>query len=330
VNRVEQDLRDLIGRKVADSGIVLPADFETALEARIYARSVAGGLALEKVKALVRGVLRDHRFARAGIADSLRTYLDAHPHWEELSVSESGRARKQDTAGAYMVAMVMIMLLYFSMLMYGQQTLTGVIEEKTSRVAEIILSSVPASRLMMGKVSGIGAAGLTQIAIWVLAFVGLSSQGFDAGGVNIDLSYVTPLILVSFAVFFLLGYLMYATLYAGVGALCNTPQEAQPFAGPIAMFLIIPMLLLAAVTRAPDGTLATVLSLIPLFSPMLMFMRICIQTPPLWQIGLSWVLVAATALLMLRASGKLFRVGILMHGAAPSWKMLIRVLRQPD
>jgi len=326
----EQELRRLVSERAADGGVVLPPDFETSLRARVYTRSLAGSIAVTRVQRLVRDVLRDRRYAAAGIPDSLRAFLDPQPEWEELSVTESGEAKRQDSEQAYFVAVVMIMLLYFSMLMYGQQTLTGVIEEKASRVAEIVLSSVPASRLMLGKVAGIGAAGLTQIAIWVLAFIGLSGSGVAMGGASLPLTSVTPLVLVSFAVFFLLGYLMYATLYAGVGALCNTPQEAQPFAGPLAMFLVIPMLLLTTVTKAPDGTLATVLSLVPLFSPMLMFMRICIQTPPLWQIALSWVLVALTVLLLTRASGKLFRVGILMHGAAPSWKTVVRVLRQPD
>jgi len=330
LDAAEADLRELIGDKMADGGIVLPPDFETTLEARLYTRSVAGGLALDRAKSLIRGILVDHRLAAAGLPDSLRTLLQVRPRWEELSVGEKGEARKQDTAGAYMVAIILIMMLYMSMLLYGQQTLTGVIEEKTSRVVEVLLASVPAQRLMMGKVVGIGAAGLTQVGIWVLAMVGLSNQGMATGDLPLDIAYLTPLMLVSFIVFYLLGYLMYASLYAGVGALCNTVQEAQPFSGPIAMFLVIPMLLLGVVTRAPDSMLATILSLVPLFSPMLMFMRICIQTPPLWQVGLSWVLVAATVLLLLRLGGKLYRVGILMYGAAPSWRTVLKVLRQPD
>ena len=177
---------------------------------------------------------------------------------------------------------------------------------------------------------GIGGAGLTQVAIWVAVLVYMAGQGISVAGLSFDASFLTPMILGSFVVFFVLGFLLFSMMYAGVGALCNTIQEAQPFATPIMMFVVIPMLLLSMVLRAPSSTLATVLSLIPMFSPVLMFIRVCLSSPPLWQVLLSWVLMSATIWLMSRAAGKLFRVGILMNGSAPSWATLIRTLRQPD
>jgi len=168
------------------------------------------------------------------------------------------------------------------------------------------------------------------VAIWTAAIFVMAGQGLSVGGISFDASYLTPMILGSFVVFFVLGFLLFSMMYAGVGALCNTIQEAQPFATPIMMFVIIPMMLMTLVLKAPGSPLATVLSLIPMFSPILMFMRVCLASPPLWQVVLSWVLMSATIWMMSRAAGKLFRVGILMSGSAPNWATLIRTLRQPD
>jgi ABC-2 type transport system permease protein len=133
---------------------------------------------------------------------------------------------------------------------------------------------------------------------------------------------------VSFLIFFLLGFFLYATLYAGVGAMCNTVQDSQQFHMPLVMGLVIPMLMLSFVLRAPDSTVSVVLSLVPFFAPVLMFMRICVQTPPFWQIGVSWVLLVLSIWLAGKAAGKLFRLGILMHGSSPTWVTLGRALRQ--
>ncbi|MBT7310789.1 ABC transporter permease [bacterium] len=130
--------------------------------------------------------------------------------------------------------------------------------------------------------------------------------------------------------FFLLGFLLFATLYAGVGAMCNTAQEAQQFAVPLMLCNVIPMMLLSLVIMEPNSSFAVIMSLIPLFSPVLMFIRICMETPPLWQIGLSWFFMSISIWIALKTAGKLFRIGILMHGAAPSWKTLFKVLRQSD
>jgi ABC-2 type transport system permease protein len=168
---------------------------------------------------------------------------------------------------------------------------------------------------------------LTQFAIWAAAFFALSRYGVQVGDFALDVGFLTPTILMNFIVFFLLGFFLYATLYAGIGAMCNSVQDAQQFHTPLAMGLVLPMMLLSFVLRAPDSTLSVVLSLFPLFSPVLMFMRVCVQTPPWWQIILSWVILLVSIWLAARAAGKLFRAGILMYGAAPTWGSLVKVLR---
>ncbi len=325
-----KDLQEMVSDEIVDGGIVFDENFIETTQLRFYVKSVAAGLASETLRPAINRILRSARFTEAGVADSLGTYLMAYSNWERLTVSDDGSTSVRDERAIMGMAFTLIMMLYMMVIMYGQQTLTGVIDEKTSRVVEVMLSSVSAWQLMMGKILGIGSAGLTQILIWTLSLYLASTRGIELGGLSIDASVLSPMILISFLMFFVLGFLMYSALYAGVGAVCNTIQEAQPFATPLMMFIILPMLMLTVVMKQPDAPFAVVMSLIPLFTPILMFIRVIMHTPPLWQILLSWVLMAISIVIFARGAGKLFRVGILMHGAAPSWRTLIKVLKQPD
>lgn len=325
-----EDIQDMIRKEAVDGGLVFGADFRENPELRYYVKSVSAGLASETLRPAVSRVLRQARFQEKGVDEELGAYLLESPSWERMTVSDTGDAVVRDERAVVSMAFTMIMILYMMVLMYGQQTLTGVIDEKTSRVVEVILSSVPSWQLMLGKILGIGAAGLTQILIWTGSLYAASLRGIELAGFSIDTSVLPPVVLVSFLVFFVLGFLLFSAIYAGVGALCNTIQEAQPFATPVMMFIILPMLMMTLVMKQPDAPLAVVLSLIPMFTPILMFMRVIMDTPPLWQIGLSWVLMAVTIVFFARTAGKLFRVGMLMHGAAPTWGTLVKTMRAAD
>jgi ABC-2 type transport system permease protein len=309
------------------SGLVIAPDFIQSRQVSFYNKSVSSLILREKVLApALNRLLRERRFMSAGVPDTLFAFLSERSDWTSIAITEEGEQEQQNEDMTAIMAVVLIMIIYIMVIMYGNHTLTAVIEEKGSRMVEVLLSSISPGSLMLGKIMGIGLAGLTQFSIWTVAFFILSRQGVQLGGVTFEASFLTPLILVSFLVFFLLGFFLYATLYAGVGAMCNSVQDAQQF-----MFLnfglVLPMMMLPVVMESPNSTLATVLSLVPLFSPVLMFMRVCLETPPVWQIGLSWLLMLASIILISRAAGKLFRVGILMYGAAPTWASLARSLR---
>ena len=332
-NRQEEDctteLKQMILDQTIHSGVVIGADFLETGQAAFYNRSVSSLVVLDDVlRPALSRVLREGRFAAASVdQDAL--------HLPVRRAASGGRSRSPTRAArraqnedvAVVMAFVLIMIIYIMVIMYGSHTLTAVIEEKNTRMAEVLLASVSPNDLMLGKVLGIGAAGLTQFGIWALTFFGLSQRGISVGDFTLNVGFLSPVILVSFVLFFVLGFFLYATLYAGVGAMCNTVQDSQQFHTPLAMGMVVPMMLLGLVMRAPDSTAAVVLSLVPLFAPVLMFMRVCVETPPLWQIGLSWLLMVVAILLAARAAGKLFRVGILMHGASPTWATLVKALR---
>ena len=323
-----EELKRRILDEELNSGIVIAEDFFASRQVSFYNNnSVSSRVLREKVlDSVLNRILRKGRFASTGVPDSLYSYLSERSQWTSIAVTAEGEQEQGSDEMTIIMAIVLIMIIYIMVIMYGSHTLTAVIEEKGSRMAEVLLSSISPGELMLGKILGIGAAGLTQFAIWTATFFLLSQQGVQVAGITLEASFLTPLILVSFLAFFLLGFFLYATLYAGVGAMCNSVQDSQQFMF-LNFFLMMPMMMLALVLENPNSPLATILSLIPLFSPVLMFMRVCLETPPFWQILLSWGLMVLSIWLTSRAAGKLFRIGILMYGASPTWGSLFKALR---
>jgi ABC-2 type transport system permease protein len=219
----------------------------------------------------------------------------------------------------------MVMIIYMSVLLYCIAVMRSVIEEKSSRIMEVMLASATPQQLLAGKILGVGAAGLTQIAIWVLAAAGLSLFALASGGalpVHLPLSTA-----ISFAGFFLLGYLLYSALYAAVGAMVNREQEAQQVQFLVMMPLIACVVLLQAVIQDPGSRLSFWASMIPFCSPLLMFARTVIATPPVWQILLSLFLLLITIYGVLVVSARIYRVGILMYGKRPTLPELVKWIK---
>ncbi len=322
------EMKDSILDESIHSGILIAVDFLDSGKATFYNKSVSASVMRDEVlRPALNRVLREERFAAAQVPDTLFAYLAARTVWLNIGVTPEGGEEEQDEDVGFIMAFILIMIIYIMVIMYGSHTLTAVIEEKSSRMVEVLLASIAPGDLMLGKVMGIGLAGLTQFAIWSTALFAIGQRGVAIGDVSFDTAFLTPVILINFIAFFLLGFFLYATLYAGIGAMCNTVQDSQQFHTPLVMGLVLPMMMIGLVLRSPDSTLSVVLSLIPLFSPVIMFMRVCVETPPVWQIGLSWLLMAGSIWVAARMAGKLFRMGILMYGASPTWATLIKVLR---
>jgi ABC-2 type transport system permease protein len=225
----------------------------------------------------------------------------------------------------YMGGFVFIMLLYMTILLYGVAVMRGIILEKSSRIVEVLLSSVSSFQLMVGKLAGLAAVGLTQMAVWIMAASFLSSHAGQ--WLHRDIPAIASSSSLAFlAVFFLLGYALYATLFAAVGAMCNSEQDAQQLQMLLVLPLVIPILVNPYIVQNPDNSVSVVLSLIPLFAPMVMFLRIHILPPPVWQIVASIGLLVLAIALTVYLAAKIFRVGILMYGKRASlaevWKWM--------
>jgi ABC-2 type transport system permease protein len=243
------------------------------------------------------------------------------------------RGVERDVGGTFMISFVLVLILYMTVIFYGQIILRGVIEEKSSRVVEIVLSSLRPFQLMAGKILGIAAVGFTQYAIWALfgiaatKYSGNIVSGFFPAAADFSMPSIPPYIFVYFVIFFILGYFLYGTMYAAIGSMVNNEKEAQQLVMPVTMFLIVPIMLMTFVIRSPDSSVSVVFSLIPFFAPILMLLRISVLLPPFPQIAASILFLILTTLLMIWISAKIYRVGILMYGKRPGFSEIIKWMR---
>ena len=207
----------------------------------------------------------------------------------------------------------------------------SVLEEKTTRIVEVIVSSIKPHQLLLGKLIGVCSVCLTMFAIWVLfgvllvvniesllSIFGIDSLPMQLIQIIETVKASSTEVLTYFFIYFVIGFFMYSTLYAVVGAICGSEEEAQQTGAPLTVLIVVPFILMFQLFRIPDSTLSVLLSHIPFFSPILMFMRINVLMPPLWEILLNILLVCATVLLVTLISGKIYRVGILMYGKRPT------------
>jgi ABC-2 type transport system permease protein len=233
-----------------------------------------------------------------------------------------------------LIAISIAMLLYVTIFIYGQAVLRGVIEEKQTRVAEIVLSSVRPTTLLAGKVLGVGAVGLTQMVIWTATStvmaryrVSLLAQfGVDAAPVQFPT--ISNGQLVMLALFFVLGYTFYAALFAAIGAMVNSEQEAQQAQMPVVLLLIVSIVFLQPVLNAPEGVLASTLAWLPFSSPIVMPLRMTAVNVPSWEIGLSLFALSAGCYIAIYVAARIYRTGLLMYGKRPTFREVARWVRQ--
>ncbi|MEL7147352.1 MAG: ABC transporter permease [Bacteroidota bacterium] len=282
------------------------------------------------------------------IFDQLKTRVKI----ASFNVSESGKSKKSNTEIASASGYVMAFLSYMFVFIYGSFIMQSVLNEKTSKVVEVIVSSIKPFQLMLGKVLAIGAVAITQFGIWIIlmtvttivagSFVDYTpnqeevemiqtaieedNQAKEAITGVLDTIYSLPIgsMIGLFIFYFLGGFLMFGALFAAVGASVDSLQEAQQFTLPISLPIIASIVLMGVVLKNPDGGVATFLTMFPLTSPILMMARIPFGMPPIWQLLGSMVLLIGGIIGALWFAGRIYRVGILMHGAKVNYKVLAK------
>ena len=308
-----------------DGFLHLAPDVLRTGRAEYYGKNVSNMVDLQNLREAADEALMERRLAAEGLDGSRVKALTVKLDLRRIRLSPTGE--REDRGQNFLLAIMLLTMLYTTVAMWGAAIMNGVIEEKSNRVVEVIVSSIPTSDLFAGKLIGVGGAGLTQFLVWALTLAAVGAYGAAAGGGGMPLPELSPLLLVSFVVYFLLGYFLYGALYAAVGSAVNTQQEAQSLAFPVMMPLILAFVFFPVVLGSPDGPLSVTLSLIPFFTPMLMFLRITAVTPPAWQIALSLVLTLATVVLVTWAAARIYRVGILMYGKRPTFPEMLRWAR---
>lgn len=322
--RLKRDV--LTGR--LDGYLYLPPEALELSAAEYFGRNVSNVADLRLMDQAVEEVMVAHRLTGQGLDPARVKRLTRRLDLKTIRIGASGSER-EDRGASAVLSIVLLMMLYTTVIMWGQVVMTSVIEEKTSRVVEVMVSSIPSGRLFAGKLLGVGAAGLTQFLIWagVLAVIGLSAAGASGSLGGVRLPEASPLVLAALVVYFLLGYFFYAALFAAIGSAVNTPQEAQTLVFPVFAPLVVGTLCFPLVLQSPDGTLSTVLSLLPPLTPLLMFLRITVLTPPWWQIVLSVVLTGLAIAAVVWFAARVHRVGILMYGKRPTFPEIVRWVR---
>jgi ABC-2 type transport system permease protein len=285
-----------------------------------YTARSAGDIATETtLEDGVNTVLMRERLTANGMAPAA---IDALTAPVRLDTSSSG-----DTKAAFYAAYMLFFLMYMVIMLYGMNTARSIIDEKTSRVFEVLLATIKPDELLAGKIIGVGAVGLTQISVWMLAALAISLSGLTAALSGTGHPVLGPGQLLFFILYFLFGYLIYSSIAAALGAMTNSEQELQQ----LNLFLVIPlifcMLMIFPIMRAPDSMLSQVVSLIPFCSPLLMNFRISLTHVPTWQINLSIMLMSFTVAIILWVASRVYRVGILMYGKKPSLPEIIRWMK---
>jgi ABC-2 type transport system permease protein len=241
-----------------------------------------------------------------------------------VDVVDAVKGSKAAGTGAFIGAIILMMMLYITTLIYGVQVQQSVIEEKTSRVMEVLLSSATSTQLLGGKILGVGSVGLTQLLIWVMVGVVTSSPAILAAGAALKGFSFSPTAVVFFPVFFLLGYFLYSTVFAALGSMVNSQQEVQSLQTFVMLPLISSTIVMMPVIRAPNSPLAMGFSMFPFTAPLIMYLRIVIQQPPITQILISVALLALTIYGMLWLAARIYRVGILMYGKKPTLPEIVK------
>ncbi|PRD56356.1 ABC transporter permease [Sphingobacterium gobiense] len=335
--------------------LLIPADFYTTRKIELLSAGKPNISTQNEVRSQLREIVRNKQYREMGLdVDRIRSIND-HIQIAAKEITETGDAKDSHTEVAMGIAMGLCFLIYLSLVLFGTQVMRGVIEEKSNRIVEVVISSVKPFQLMMGKIIGIGMVGITQFVLWIMLSLALmtvfSTAMFSdkevaqqamggnmselprdqaaAGSTNFDWMAALDSVnftelTICFFVFFLGGYLLYSALFAAVGSAVDSETEAGQFTMPITMPLLIPYVLsFGVLINDPHGSIATWLSMIPFTSPVAMLVRIPFGVPT-WQIVLSASLLIGGFVLTTWFAARIYRVGILMYGKKASLKELVK------
>jgi ABC-2 type transport system permease protein len=276
------------------------------------------------------------RASRLGLTPDQTSHMFAQPQFTTVNLGAPNDRSQSDIVSGYAIAYVGILLIFMSIYLYGYGVATGVAEEKGSRIMEILVNAATPFQLMAGKILGIGAAGLSQMTVFVAVGIGAlllqtpikeALLGSNTGGLNLDITSSSITLLLLLLVYFILGFLLYASLFAAMGALVKRQEEVQNAVQiPMWLFLIGYLASLFGLAN-PDAIWVTVMSFIPFWTPTMMLMRIAMGNVTWWGIALSIALMMVAIFICTMISARIYRYGVLMYGQKPGMRKLIKLAR---
>ena len=329
-DQIRGELNEKAATKEIDAYLLVPDDPADAdAKYEFLSRKAGDFVAGDLIKEALNDAVRSQRLSDARISEAAVMQLSAPVELDSKAIDDQGREKDSDMLLA--ASFVIGLMIYITLAIYGQVIMGAVVEEKETRIAEILFSSARPFELMLGKLVGVGLAGLTQLSIWVasivalLAFIAVQS---DLSPMFAGLPHITPLMVFYFLLFFLLGYFVYASIFALIGSMVTTVQEGGQFAFPPIMIMLIGFYFSFAVIRDPNSRLSFWVSISPFFAPITMPVRILAETPPFWQIALSIGINAVTIAGLVWLASRVYRVGMLMYGKRATIPEVWKWIRQ--
>ena len=335
--------------------IVIPRDVETSAQVNIYSEGTIPPALVMSVDNALTDTIQKARLAAAGIPNLQQIIDETHINLNVRNVTwqQDGNEQEASTDAAMALGMILAFIIYMFVIFYGQMIMNNVIEEKTNRIVEVVVSSCRPFHLMLGKIIGVGLAGLTQMAIWIvlLSVVGtvagsalglsgaamtpdVAAAGVDPEMVDGAMSQVvrqalsinyTPII-INFVLYFIGGYLLYSAIFAALGSAVDQASDASQLLWPVMILVIIAIYAAMGCMTNPNGPMAFWCSIIPFTSPIVMMIRLPYDIP-LWQMVLSHVLLFGTALAIVWVASRIYRRGILHYGKKVSFLDLFKWIK---
>lgn len=313
-----------------DAYLVIPANYaDNAAKYEFYSRKSGDFIVNEALREALDNSVRSQRLADANISEEQLKNLSRKVNLEIKKIDEKGT--EKEGSGGFWAGFIIAFMIYLNLAIYGQVIMSAVVEEKETRIAEILFSSAKPFELLMGKLVGVALGGLTQFAIWVIsaaAVVALIVPMILASGLDVPIPAISPLTIVYFMIYFLLGFFLYASIFALIGAMITNVQEGGQFAFFPIMLMLSGFYFSFAAVRDPNSMLSFWASIMPFVAPMTMPVRIITEMPPFWQILLSILLNGLTIAGLIWLASRVYRIGMLMYGKRATIPEVWKWIRQ--
>ncbi len=326
--QIQRELKAKISNGEIDAYIIIPRNFmDTSAKFELYSRRAEDVLLNSAINGALNRAVRAERLSKTNISEDEFMSLMSKVNFSVKKISNEGEEKQ---GGSYFgIGFFIALLIYITLSIYGQTILSAVVEEKETRIVEILFSSAKPIELMMGKLIGVGLACLTQLAIWLfsaLLILLFSLPYLLAKGFQIPQMSAAAVIL--YLWYFLIGFFTYASIFALIGSAVTNMQEGGQFSIVPVSLMLISFYLCFVVIRDPNSTVSILISILPFSAPLAMPLRIIAEIPPVWQIGLSIVVNLASVFGIVWLSSRVYRIGMLMYGKRPNLPELFRWIRE--
>lgn len=313
---IRSTLNDRINQGTLDAYLIVPADYDLpGARFEYFSRNTSDFVAKEQIQEAIFETVKAHRLERINIDQAKLKEINKPIDFGVTKVSNKGE--EKDSGLGFAAAFAVAFMIYITLTLYGQLIMGAVVEEKETRIAEVLFSSARPFQLLMGKLIGVGFAGLTQVAIWITSLsvlAGFAIVSASSSGIQFQLPSISAGFILYFLLYFLFGFFTFAAVFALLGAVVPSMQEAGAFAVVPVLLMLGGLYAVYPIIRDPNSTASIVLSMAPFTSPMAMPARIITEGPPFWQIVISVLFNIATVVFLTWTTSRVYRVGMLMYG----------------